>query len=83
MTPQEAFKILNIEDYAERIFNASPSGELWYLGEYVEVAEHFQDNADWYREVFIECVEYAEANWENPELVFIQMFTIMQNMFTK
>lgn len=36
---REALRKLGIEDYHDRIFNASPTGELYHLWGYAELAE--------------------------------------------
>jgi hypothetical protein len=69
MTFKEALQRLNIEDYGERIFNSNSHGELFHLQEYITIAEAFDDTT-WFRDWFIEIVEYAEKNWKRPESIF-------------
>jgi hypothetical protein len=71
MTYDEALKKLNIEDYAERIFNSNSHGELFHLGDYITIAEALDDeDASTFREWFAETVKFAEQNWQRPESIF-------------
>lgn len=67
---KDALKILNIEDYSERIFHSNSHGELFHLMEYSELAEVVQKNPVDFRSWFIHNVEFAEKNWERPESIF-------------
>lgn len=69
MNFQEALKKLNIEDYGERIFNSSSTGELFFLSDYIFFAKTFDDTS-WFREWFVAVVEMAERDWKRPESVF-------------
>jgi hypothetical protein len=42
----EACKILNIEKYSERIFKCHPSGELYFLQNYIQLAKILKDNKE-------------------------------------
>jgi hypothetical protein len=72
MSLDEALKILNIEDYKERIVNSNSNGELFYLVQYIELAKLNRDNParDLFRGWFIDVVKYAEKHWERPESIF-------------
>lgn len=76
MSFQDALKKLNIEDYAERIFNSSSHGELFHLADYVMMAEAFED-ASWFRGWFVAVVKQAEQQWQRPESVFQHVPTIL------
>ena len=53
MTLREALRKLGIEDYHDRIFNASPTGELYHLWGYAELAQKLdQKHLDDFREHF-------------------------------
>jgi len=82
MTFQEAVKILNIEDHAERIWNSNSHGELFHVYDYVRWAENLQgkDVLKRFRPLFLECVRFAEENWERPESVFQHMPEMMKDL---
>lgn len=72
MTYGNALKILNIEDYGERIFHSNSHGELFHLWDYMVIAkdiEHMEDKS-WFREWFIDMVKQAEEKWNRPESIF-------------
>ena len=68
----EALKILNIEDYKDRIWNSNSHGELFHLYDYVVIAQIAQEQnlTNKFREWFIGLVKWAEENWNRPESVF-------------
>ena len=68
MTFKEVLKKLNIEDYAERIWNSSSRGELFFISDYFHFAK--LDDVGWFREWFESVVKMAEENWSRPESVF-------------
>ena len=70
MNFQEALKILNIEEYGERIFRSNSHGELFHCIDYIYLADAFKDDAGWFREWFEIVIEQAEKNWNRPESVF-------------
>lgn len=70
MTFQEALNKLNIEDYSDRIINSSSSGELFYLSQYIHIAEGLKDDTEWFREWFEHVIALAEKHWKRPESVF-------------
>jgi hypothetical protein len=70
MNFKEALQILNIEDYGERIFSSNSQGELFHLYQYVELADIFKDNSEWFRSWFEGVVKGAELTWDRPESVF-------------
>lgn len=69
MTFQEALKILNIEDYADRIYNSNSHGELFHIFDYIVMAQ-MPGDLSWFRGWFVWMVEQAERKWERPESVF-------------
>lgn len=77
MTFKEALKILNIEDYSERIFHSNSHGELFFLQDYIEIAEAIKDNPAWFRDWFVKVVKTAEEQWKRPESVFQHIPRIM------
>lgn len=42
MTFDKALKILDIEEYRERIWNSSSTGELMHLTQYIQFSHHGQ-----------------------------------------
>ena len=72
ITFAEALKILNIEDYEQRIFNSNSHGELFHLQDYIIVAQLVQEKGriNEFRKWFIGLVEWTEENWKRPESVF-------------
>lgn len=79
MTLKEALKILNIEEYEERIFNSNSHGELFHLAQYIEIAEIFKDDAEWFRDWFVAVVKFAEENWNRPESIFQHIAQVLDN----
>jgi len=79
MTFQEALQKLNIEDYADRIFNSNSHGELFHCWDYISITKAIKDDATWFRPWFEEVVKWAEANWERPESIFQHIITILQD----
>ena len=77
MNLQEALKILNIEDYTERIWNSNSYGELFHLNQYITLAETFKDNSKWFRDWFESVVNFAKENWKRPESVFQHIYKIL------
>jgi hypothetical protein len=82
MTFAEALKLLDIEDYAERIFNSHSHGELYFLADYIHIAKWYQRDHDagvfWFREWFVSVVEQAEREWERPQSIFQHIPRILQ-----
>jgi hypothetical protein len=70
MNFQEAVKILNIEDYAERIWNSNSHGELRHIQTYILLANALKENSTWFRSWFEGVVKIAEETWEKPESIF-------------
>jgi len=79
MNFQEALKILNIEDYRERIYNSNSHGELFHLADYIQIADVLKDTEDAsvFREDFENIVKSAEENWERPESIFQHIITVL------
>lgn len=75
----EALKILNIEDYAQRIVSSNSRGELFYLEQYFVLARALKDNSEWFRNWFVLTVATAEVEWKRPESVFQHISTILVN----
>jgi len=70
ITFEEAIKILGIEEYGDRIFSSNSHGELFFLHDYVIIAEMFEDKASWFKDWFDKTVKFAEDNWKRPESIF-------------
>ena len=79
MTFAKAMKVLNIEDFAERIFNSNSHGELFYIWDYMQLAQMPGDKA-WFRPWFLGVVEMAEKNWSRPESCFQHLVRFLQEM---
>lgn len=70
---KEALKILDIQEYEERIFNSNSHGELFHLQDYIDVAKFFKGYptaVPVFKRHFEECVEDAYKNWKRPQSVF-------------
>ena len=70
MTFREALQALGIEDYGDRILNSNSHGEMFHCMDYFQMAENVGDDADVFREWFVQVVEMAEEKWKRPESVF-------------
>ena len=78
MNFNDAIKVLNIEDYGERIFNSNSHGELFHLMDYIEIAEGLEDPS-WFRAWFLAVIQAAEETWERPESVFQHIIRILKD----
>ena len=70
---KDALKILNIEEYGERIFNSNSRGELFHLQGYITIAKFIKDSPtaiSVFKKHFDESVEDANKNWQRPQSVF-------------
>lgn len=76
MTFKEALKILNIEDYGQRIFNSNSHGELMHLQDYIVIAS-VKSDLSWFRPWFEVVVMWAEKTWDRPESVFQHVLKIL------
>ena len=77
MNFKEALKKLDIEEYSERIFNSNSHGELFYLYDYIAIAESL-DDASWFKDWFKGIVKIAEDNWNRPESIFQHILKILK-----
>ncbi len=80
MTFKEALKILNIEEYGERIFNSNSRGELFHLRDYIVLAKFIKDSPtaiSLFKKHFEEAVEDANRNWQRPESIFQHITEIL------
>ena len=80
MNFKEALKILNIEEYEERIINSNSHGELFHIFDYVKIAEYYKNkdkDISWFRERFIDVVNQAEEEWDRPESIFQHVLKIL------
>ncbi len=82
MTFDESLKLLNIEDYKDRIMGSSSHGELMHLVDYVSIAMTFK-NTDmglgWFRPLFVQLVESTAREWQRPESVYQHMPRLMRD----
>ena len=80
MSFEEALKILNIEDYADRIFNSNSHGELFHLYDYIVIAQvliEAKEDISEFRKWFEQVVKWAEDNWKRPESIFQHIIKCM------
>lgn len=78
---KEALKKLGIEDYADQICNSNSHGELFHLWDYIALARIIKDkDKQFFRLLFITCVEFAEKNWSRPESCFQHMPRLLADM---
>lgn len=73
-------EILGIEEYEDRIYNSSSSGELFFLMDYAQVAQMLgtQDNTH-FKAWFKDIVEMAEKEWKRPASVFQHVITALND----
>jgi hypothetical protein len=72
MSLNESLKILDIEDYEDKIFSSSSKGGIMHVLDYPYIAswyaaQGYTDN--WFREWFVDIVKKCES-WERPESVY-------------
>lgn len=80
MTFKEALKVLNIENYENRIFYSNSHGELFHLMDYIMIAETISEKRkEKFREWFEEVVRIAEECWDRPESVFQHIVKILND----
>lgn len=79
MTFQEALKVLNIEDYGERIFNSNSHGELFHLAQYSQIARILEELGEihLFRDWFLRLIEAAESKWKRPESIFQHVLKLL------
>ena len=77
MTFKDSLKILNIEDFEERIWNSNSKGELFHLDQYILMAKSME-NPENFRDWFLKIVTYADENWQRPESVFQHILKFLQ-----
>ena len=65
----EAVRVLNIEDYSDRIINSNSRGELFHCVDYIMIANAIS-NPETFKAWFDQVVQSAEKHWERPESVF-------------
>jgi len=83
----EALKILNIEDFKDRIWNSNSRGELSYLADYIILAqrleEYFPEEIPLFRKWFLHVVKEAEKTWERPESIFQHIMKVFLDHISK
>lgn len=81
----EALKVLNIEDYRDRIFNSSSTGELAFLQEYIWLAETLSNigEVEVFRDLFLALVNEANEKWERPESIYQYIPSLILNELLK
>lgn len=77
-TFKDALRILNIEDFHDRIFYSNSHGELFHCYDYMQLAR-LDGDKEWFRPWFLSVVEAAQKNWERPESVFQHIVRILQD----
>jgi len=72
MSFREALKILDIEEYGDRIVHSNSHGELFHLLDYIVIARIYQKckNQTWFKEWFEAIVKLAKKHWKRPESIF-------------
>ena len=72
MTFNEALKYLKIEEFKERIFNSNSHGELFHIGDYINLAIEIEEGSDveYFSAWFKDTVKEAEKEWKRPESIF-------------
>lgn len=74
MTLGKTLEALGIENYMERIFNSSSTGELFFLTDYAILLEIFEDDIkkdkNFFKDKFEAIVKMAEQKWKRPESIF-------------
>lgn len=78
MTFKKSLKILNIQDYEQRIFNSNSHGELLHIAQYIFLAE-IVGNETHFRVWFEAIVKEAEKSWDRPESVFQHVAEILRD----
>lgn len=77
MNFKEALKKLDIEDYGEKIFSSSSTGELFHLEQYKDIAEVLDNEDGWFRDWFKGVIKFAEDKWGRPDSVYQHVLTIL------
>ena len=73
-----AIKKLNIEEYGERILNSNSHGELFYILDYIFIAENIKEvHISTFKLCFVHAVKQAEKSWDRPESIFQHIFKII------
>ena len=73
MTFEKALTTLGIEDFRERIFNSSSTGELHFLADYISMGNILAGDEvgiGLFSRFFHQAVTTAEKEWERPESAF-------------
>lgn len=81
MSFDEALAELGITEFKSRIWNSSSSGELFFLADYIFLAEQkklgafgdAQCSTINFRSSFRAVAQFAEENWTRPESCFQHM----------
>ena len=76
MNFKEALKVLNITEFEQRILNSNSHGELFHCLDYIQIAG--LSDVSWFREWFLEVVQFAENEWSRPESVFQHIPRMLQ-----
>lgn len=79
LTFPEALRILDIEDFGERILTSNSHGELSHVAQYLYLAEAYKDldPPSWFRPWFLGLVAFAEDHLERPATVFQYVLEIL------
>lgn len=85
MTFQEALTILGIESRAQRIFSSHPSGELFFLDDYIHIAKFFEkiNNPDitktFFTDWFFGFEKFIIENHDKPQKLYINVLESFNN----
>jgi len=74
-TFDEALAKLGIADFKERIMLSHSHGELYFLSDYLALAQAIDDPVN-FRRFFLAVVDHAEKTWERPDSVFQHILKI-------
>ncbi len=78
---KDALKVLQIEDFEERIIHSSSRGELFHIIDYISLAKSVEEDLSVATEVEVvirDAVSYAEKHWKRPESVFQHLREMFQ-----
>lgn len=80
MNLQEAFEFLGISEHLENAWNSSSTGELFFLQDYIVIANFMKETG--YKDVtkftkwFNDTVDYAYKHWQRPISIYQHLMRI-------
>ncbi len=69
----EALKVLDLEEYEQRITHSNSHGELFHIHDYIHVAQQVEHDPELTKKVsehIRSAVVYAKEHWQRPESIF-------------